>query len=176
MDGDRAAAAAVTRGSLAAVLYFVVWPALGQEVLENGHVRVTRDPRTGLFDAVSSAGGSIRLFAAGPSFEKDGRLIAAGESTPAEIRKERFQDSIGTGEKLVVRYPDFRYELNLYAGKPWLSATAYLPKGSYALGDFGVIQAKLSVPEAFRTRLYVSSGTAGGNSGVWELGMRRWSS
>src|SRR5713226_1746279 len=118
MDGDGAAAAVVTRRSLATILLLVARPALGQQVLENGHIRVTLDPRTGLFDAVSTAGGSMRLFAAGPQFEKDGRTISAGESTPAEIRRERFEDAIGTGEKLVVRYPDFRYELNLYDGKP----------------------------------------------------------
>jgi len=44
------------------------------------------------------------------------------------------------------------------------------------LGDFLVLQGKLRVMDAFKTRLYVSSGTAGGNSGVWELGMRQWSS
>ena len=165
-------------GSLARTLLFIAWPAfgLGQEVMENGHVRLELDPNTGLFNVASTTGGRMRLLEARPAFEKDGHTIAAGESKPAEVRRERFADAIGAGERLVVRYPDFRYELNLYAGKPWFSATAYLPKGGYALGDFRVIDGKLRVPEAFETRVYITSGAAGGSSGVWELGMRRWSS
>jgi len=168
----------VNRSSLTAIISLFMWSALswGQEVLENGRIRLELDRRSGLFDVTSSTGGGMRLLAAGPAFEKDGRTVSTGESKPAEVRRERFEDAIGAGERLVVRYPAFRYELNLYAGKPWFSATAYLPKGGYALGDVRVIEGKLRVPDAFKTRLYISSGTAGDNSGVWELGMRRWSS
>ena len=41
-----------------------------------------------------------------------------------------------------------------------------------------MIDGKLKVPDAFETRLYVNTGTAGGggNTGVWELGLRQMTS
>jgi hypothetical protein len=48
-----------------------------------------------------------------------------------------------------------------------------VPKGDYRLGDFAVVEGKLRAPEAVNARIYINSGTSGGNTGVWHLGMRR---
>ena len=153
-----------------------------QEVLDNGLVRLTLSRSTGLFAASGVSGAVLQLSEAGPSFQKDGQVISVRQATKIETRQEAFEDQIGQGQRLIIQYsfrqgiPSFRYELNLYTGKPWVSATAYLPRGDYELGDFSVLRGNLRVPDAFKTRLYVASGTAGGDSGVWELGMRRWDS
>ena len=81
------------------------------------------------------------------------------------MSQETFQDELGAGEKLIVEYEfdgafqGFRYELREYTGKPWVTATAYVPKGNYRLGDFAVVEGKLHVPEAVNARVYVNSGT-----------------
>ena len=156
--------------------------ARDQEVLENGAIRLTLDRSTGLFDVLPIPAGSLGLHSAGPVFQSDGRIVSAGDITKIETQRESFEDPIGKGEKLVVKYnfrgtePGLRYELSVYRNEPCMSVTAYVPRGSYRLGDFSLVQAKIQVPEAFKTRVYISSGTAGGNTGVWELGMRQWNS
>jgi len=156
--------------------------AQDQYVLENVAMRLTFHRTTGLFDVLSVSTGSLGLRGAGPALQRDGQTVSAENLTRIETRRESFEDPIGKGEKLVVQYyfraPDFgfRYELSVYRDEPWMSVTAYVPRGSYRLGDFFIVQGKLQVREAFKTRLYVSSGEAGGNTGAWELGMQRWES
>lgn len=159
-------------------------PVRGQEpaVLDNGLLRVLFDGRTKLFEMRFLSSSVIRLFDAGPAFQQNGHVVSAADATRVETRRENFQDQIGKGEKLVVQYsfrdpiPGFRYEVSIYRGKPWASVTAYLTRGTYQVGDFLVVRGKIHVPEAFTTRVYFSSGEAGGNSGVWELGKRQWNS
>ena len=154
----------------------------GEEVLENGLVRLIFRPQTGQFEAFGLRGELMRLFDAGPVLEINGRRIACRAAVKVATRHEPFKDQIGGGERLILDYrfgqnvPGLRYELSVYAGKPWVSATAYLPAGDYRLGDFYVLQGKVRTGPAFNTRVYVNSGMAGGNSGVWPMGMRRWSS
>jgi hypothetical protein len=155
----------------------------GAEVLDNGLVRLIFNRETGEFEAYGLHGEIMRLFQAGPAWEINERKIAAREAVKVVTRQESFKDEIGQGEKLVVDYqfssdtPTVRYELSLYRGKPWISAKAYLPKGDYRLGDFSLVQGKVQLQEAFRTRIYVNSGNSSySNSGVWQLGMRLWSS
>jgi hypothetical protein len=158
--------------------------ATGQkpEILDNGLVRVEFDPSTGQFQAESMAGGALRLFQAGPAIEAGKRPITAAQATKVEAQEENFEDQLGQGKKLVIEYTfqgdpsRLRYELALYNHRPWLSVTGQLPRGGYRLEDVSVVRGDLEIPGAFRTRLYVCSGTAGGNSGVWELGMRKWES
>lgn len=71
---------------------------------------------------------------------------------------------------------NFRYELSVYEGKPWISATAFLPAGNYQLKDFSIVEEKICTLAAFKTRVYVNSGLTGGDTGVWPLGMRLWNS
>ena len=169
--------AAAEKGSVA---YSV--SAEGKDVLENGLVRLEFNRHSGRFEVQGMAGGVMRLYEAGPAFEKDGRKMLTGEGVKAGTRHESFNDAIGQGEKLVVDYAfkeggaSFRYELSVYQGKPWVSATAYLPAGNYGLGDFSLVQGKISALAAFKTRIYVNSGQAGGETGVWPLGMKRWTS
>jgi hypothetical protein len=151
------------------------------DVLENGLVRLAFNRRTGQFVAQSYEGGVMRLSEAGPAFEKDGHKILARDAAQIETNHESFNDPIGQGEKLIVDYKfgnasSFRYELSVYEGKPWVSATAYLPAGNYGIKDFSLLQGKIRTLAAFKTRIYVSSGQAGGDTGVWTLGMRRWDS
>lgn len=152
------------------------------ETLENGQVRLTFDQHTGLFDVVGVSGGVLRLVGAGPSFQSDGKTLSARDATKVEIRREEFHDQLGSGEKLVVLYsfsgppPSVRYEISLYHDRPWISITAFLPQGDYALTDVSLVQGKVHALGAFKTRIYVNSGTAGGDTGVWELGMRKWES
>ncbi len=151
-------------------------------VLENGLIRLSFDKANGQFEIYSLTEGFLRLREAGPAIEIDGQMLSSSKLDRVEARRERFEDRLGRGEKLIAMYsfrdkaPGFRYELSLYQDRPWVSVTAYLAPGNYRLGDVSLIQGKLRVPEAFRTRLYVCSGTAGGNSGVWDLGMRQWNS
>jgi hypothetical protein len=169
--------AAAEKGSVA---YSV--SADGKDVLENGLVRLEFNRHSGRFEVQGMAGGVMRLYEAGPAFEKDGRKMLTGEGVKTGTRHESFNDAIGQGEKLVVDYAfkdgaaSFRYELNVYQGKPWVSATGYLPAGNYELGDFSLVQGKISALAAFKTRIYVNSGQAGGETGVWPLGMKRWTS
>jgi len=152
------------------------------EVLDNGLVRISFDRHTGLFAAQSLRMPHVYLFDAGPRFEKDGRMVSAANATRIEVRHEAFTDKIGSGQKLVVAYtfgketPTLRYDLCLYAGKPWVSATGHLAPGNYRLGDFLVIQGRIRAPAAFKTRVYINAGRSGGDSGVWPLGERRWHS
>ena len=125
----------------------------------------------------------MRLLPSRAGWVINDREVTAREAAKVTTRHESFTDKIGQGEKLIVEYqfsggtPSFRYELSLYQGEPWISATAYLPKGDYRLGDFSLVQGKVQVQEAFRTRVYINSGNSNySNSGVWQLGMRRWSS
>jgi hypothetical protein len=147
--------------------------AQGSAVLDNGLVRLTFDQATGRFEASSPADAVLRLYDAGPS------LAEVDKATRVEVHKQSFTDRLGEGEELVVSYafagkvPGFRYELRMYQGKPWLSATAYLPQGDYAIGDFSVIKGNVRTLRAFKTRVYVNSGTAGGDSGVWEMGIQK---
>jgi hypothetical protein len=170
----------------AGVLVLATWAgrAVAQDVetLENGRVRLQFNRHTGLFDVAAVAGGVLRLEGAGLSLQSDGKRLSAGEATKVEVRREGFTDQLGEGEKLVVEYAfsgnpaTVRYELCLYRGKPWISVTAYLPRGDYALGGVSLVEGKVHTLDAFKTRIYVNSGQAGGNTGVWELGMRQWHS
>ncbi len=150
--------------------------------VENGLIRISFDNSNGLFDVEALSGHAFLLHNAGPSFLADGRIICSSDLEKVETRRESFEDQLGHGERLVAHYffrnhaPSFRYELSLYSGKPWISITAFLPPGSYALGDFSLLKANLRVPEAFKSRVYVNSGEAGGISGTWDLGMRQWRS
>ena len=151
-------------------------------VLENGLIRISFSS-SGLFDVEGVSGHVFSLHQAGPSFQADGRTLSTSDIERVETRRDSFEDQLGGGEKLTATYffrgqaaPSFRYELSLYRGKPWVSVTAFLAKGDYALGDFSLLRASLGVPEAFKTRVYVNSGEAGGDSGTWDLGMRRWRS
>ena len=156
--------------------------AQGQEVLDNGLVRIVFDQGTGRFQALPITSGGLKLYDAGPAFQVAARKISTRDATRVEVRRENFEDPLGRGEKLVITYtyavgvPSLRYELSLYAGRPWVSATAYLERGDYALGDVAVVEAKVNVHSAFKTRAYVNEGSAGGNSGVWQMGMRKWES
>jgi hypothetical protein len=160
---------------------YAVW-AQDKEILDNGIVRLLFDQHIGEFEAQSLLSGAVRLVDAGPSFQKDGQTLSAKDATGIEVHREPFEDQIGKGQQLVVQYrfqggiPSVRYELRLYERKPWVGVTAHLSPGSFQLGDVDVVQGKLLVPEAFGTRIYICSGTAGGDSGVWQLGMRRWES
>src|SRR5262249_52442323 len=129
------------------------------------------------------AGRVMRLYDAGPAFSKDGQNVLARDTSSIETRHERFGDQIGEGEKLIAEYafgkgnPGFRYELRVYDAKPWVSVTAYLPRGTYSLGDFSLIKGKIRASSAFRTRIYVNSGNSSYSySGVYPLGMRSWTS
>lgn len=149
------------------------YAAQGPEVLDNGLVRLIFDQATGRFEASSPADAVLRLYGAGPALEE------AEKATRVEVHKQSFTDRLGKGEELVIGYafqgkiPGFRYELRLYQGEPWVSATAYLPQGDYAIGNFSVIKGKVRTLRAFKTRVYVNSGTAGGDSGVWEMGIQK---
>jgi len=155
----------------------------GDEILENGKVRIVFSRRTGEFTAQSeSSAGVVGLFEAGPAFRVNGQDLKARDATRVETRLEQFEDAIGKGKKLIAQYEfsgavrGFRYELCVFDGRPWASAAAYLPGGDYALDNFEVVKGRVRVPGAFKTRLYVCSGQAGGNSGVWEVGLRQWKS
>lgn len=158
------------------VISSVPMQAQDRESMENGLVRLSFDTRTGLFEAYSLSG-EMRLFDAGPTLQVDGHVVTSRDATKITVRRGEFTDSIGAGKKLVVLYrfkdklPDLRYELSLYADKPWVTATAFLSKGSYEMGDCSVVKGKLRVQSAFDARVYVSTGRAGG-SGVYNLGMR----
>jgi hypothetical protein len=165
-----------------------------QDVLDNGLIRVSFDENTRLFHARSLHGGVLRLFGAGPAYElarassepatpyqrgTTERTVSAHQATKIEVNRRNFDDQLGQGEKLIVNYsfggalPSLRYELAIYRGKPWLSVVAYLSQGDYRLGNVSVVQGKVHTLNAFGTRVYVNSGTAGGDSGVWPLGLRR---
>ncbi len=153
----------------------------GTVKLENGLIKVSFRAATGSFDFESLPDHTFLLSNGAPG-SLAGQTISSTNLEKVETKQEPFEDQLGRGEKLVVHYtfrdhtPGFRYEICLYSGKPWLSITAFLPRGDYTLGDFSLLKARLHVPEAFRSRVYVNSGEAGGNSGTWELGMRAWSS
>jgi hypothetical protein len=153
----------------------------GEHVLENGMVRLTFDSHTGQFAAQPAEGGALSIYEAGPALEKDSRKIQMPAKT-VKTGHAGFRDAIGKGEKLVVEYgfsdagDHFRYELSVYEGKPWVSVTAYLPTGNYQLKDVSVLRAKIRTLAAFKTRVYFNSGQAGGDTGVWPLGMRLWNS
>lgn len=164
------------------VLVATVGGAVAQdtEVLDNGLVHLAFSPRQGTFEAHSLAGGPIRLLAAGPALQVNGLTVSVADVASLEVRRDGIQDQLGPGQKLVILYefkghfPRLRYELTLYRGQPWISATAYIPAGDYKLGDISLVQGQIRTPGAFKARIYVNSGRAGGDSGVWELGMRRW--
>jgi hypothetical protein len=168
-------------GALALLVTVSPLTAQDQQVLENGLIRVTFDQHTGRFQAMPLAGG-LQVHNAGVAFQVNGTKVVAGQASRVTVMRERFHDPIGEGQRLVVQYtftagvPNVRYELGLYSGKPWLSATAYFPPGDYALGDLSVVEGKIRAASAFRARVYVNSGTTGGNSGVWDLGIKAWSS
>jgi len=154
-----------------------------REVLNNGLLRLEFSRQTGLFEVDSLSGGVFRLFDAGPSFQVNGRTLSAREASKVEVRRDNFEDQLGQGERLMVTYSfeggirALRYELNLYRGKPWVSLVAYLPKGDYHLGDCSLIGGKIWASTAFGTRIYLNSGNSSySESGVWQLGMRSWSS
>jgi hypothetical protein len=93
--------------------------------LDNGLVRLSFNRKTGFFDLYSSPTPSLRLYGAGPRFELNGKSISSTMVTKLEIHREGFEDLIGQGEKLVVRYsfegemPVIRYEVGLYRDRPW---------------------------------------------------------
>src|SRR5579863_9753648 len=93
----------------------------GEEILENGMVRVVFSRRTGEFTAQSgSSAGVVELFEAGPAFQANGHDLKARDAARVEVRLERFEDAIGKGEKLIAQYEfsgavqGFRYELCVY--------------------------------------------------------------
>ncbi len=153
-----------------------------QGVLDNGLLRLSLSRQTGLFEVQSSLGGVLHLLDAGPNFQINGQKVSPSKATRIEVQRTSFTDTLGSGQKLVVNYtfagdvPSFRYELSLYQEEPWLSVVAYLPRGDYALGDLALINGKVHSPSAFKTRIYVNEGSAGGQSGVWEMGIQRWNS
>jgi hypothetical protein len=153
----------------------------GKNVLENGLIRLIFNQQTGQFEAYGLHGEVIRLFQAGPAWQINDKKLGIHETTKRVTREQDFEDKIGLGKKLIVNYefkegPGFRYELSLYQGKPWISLTAFLPKGDYRLQDVSLLQGKVRVPRAFTTRVYYNAGTAGLNPGVWPMGINRWSS
>ncbi len=162
-------------GQLAALT--VLAHAQDDRVLDNGLVRVSVDRHSGQFDIETLGDGSIALHGA-PRIEVDGKKVLLADSRKIDVKREPFKDALGSGEKLVVYYsfegpfPGFRYEVSLYQGKSWVSGTAYLPKGNYKLGDVAAFEGRMRVPGAYNSRVYVNSGEAGGNTGVWDLGMR----
>lgn len=153
-------------------------PAQQTPVLDNGLVRISFDRYSGQFDIETPGDGSIALRGA-PRVEVDGKSMLLADSKKIDVKQEPFTDALGTGEKLVVDYsfdgtfPGFRYEVCVYQGKSWASGTVYLPKGNYKLGDVAAFEGRMRVPSAYNARVYVNSGEAGGNTGVWDLGMRR---
>ena len=149
--------------------------------LANGLVQLEFDQRSGRFQAYGLRGEMMRLFEAGPEWQINDKKLGALNATEVVAREEDFEDKIGRGKKLIVEYqfneaPSFRYELNVYEGKPWISATAFLPRGDYRLSDFSLVRGKVRVPQAFTTRVYYNVGTAGFNAGVWPMGISRWNS
>jgi len=171
------------------VIGVVLWAVVAQPVraqdkvqLENGLIRISFNTSSGLFDVEDLSGPAFVLYNAGPGFQVAGRTISTSDMERVETRRESFEDQLGHGERLVALYffhdraPGFRYELSLYSGKPWVSITAIVPRGDFTLGDFTLLTAKLRVSEAFKSRVYVNSGEAGGGTGTWDLGMRQWGS
>ena len=133
--------------------------AASNEVLENGSLRIIFNPGTGLFDIHSVAGSMIDLNEVGPSVQVDGHELAPGDAKNIDVRRRPFSDEIGSGQKLVIRYAfigalsELRYEIGVFKDKPWLTITAYLPQGSYRLGDVDLIHGKARVTQAFRSKL-----------------------
>jgi len=66
-----------------------------QDVLDNGLVRIMFNHRTGQFEALPLTSGGLRLYDAGPSFQKDSRKISARDATRVEARRENFEDPVG---------------------------------------------------------------------------------
>jgi hypothetical protein len=161
--------------------------ALGQKsssklMLDNGLARITFDTNKGTFDARGLSEPTIVLRDAAPECEVDGKVLSVNDLVNVTAHKEQFNDSIGQGEKIAAIYsfkdgiPSIRYEIRLYAGQPAASIQAFLPAGTYHLGNVNVIHGSLAVREAFNTRVYLNSGEAGGRTGVWDLGIQRWQS
>lgn len=152
------------------------------DVLDNGLVKLTFDRRTGRFGAQAEGYGAMRLYDAGPALQIAGQDAALTETKDVQVHHESFVDQIGQGQRLVIYYgvrnnaPRVRYELRVYENRPWVTVTASVPQGNYELGDFSLVQGKIATPTAFDTRVYINSGTAGGDTGVWPLGVRRWNS
>lgn len=150
--------------------------------LDNGQIQVIFDTDRGTFQAGRAADNSLRLLDAAPTMVINGRTFSAADRQSLRITQQKFKDTLGTGRSLVAAYqfsgpaPALRYELRLYDGKPWLSARVHVDAGDYALGDLSPIRSQLRMPSAFASKVYVSSGVAGSNTGVWPLGMRRWHS
>jgi hypothetical protein len=114
-------------------------------VLENALVRLVSNRETGQF-ALWFTGRDHGLFQAGPALMINDREVTAREAVKVTTRHESFADKTGQGEILIVEYqfsvetPSFRYQLSLYRDTPWISVTAYLPKGDYRLGDSSLVQ------------------------------------
>lgn len=146
-------------------------------VLDNGLVRVSVDQHSGQFD-IETPGDKTLALRGAPRIEVDGKKLSLADAKKIDVKREPFTDALGSGEKLVVDYrfegafPGFRYEVSLYQDRSWVSETAYLPQGSYKVGDVATFEGRMRVPGAFDARVYVNSGSAGGNTGVWCLGMR----
>jgi len=156
--------------------------AATKPILENNSIRVTFDSDTGLFAIQSITGSGLDLKEIGPALQVDGALLTPQKAKSKDVTQDSFTGALGSGRKLSIRYafegalPDLRYEIGILNDKPWVTVTAHLPQGSYHLGDVDLIRGNTRVSQAFRSKFYVSSGMAGGNSGVWELGMRSWRS
>lgn len=152
------------------------------DVLDNGLVRLTFNQQTGQFEAQSLHSANVRLFDAGPLLEIDGKKISAHEAARITVSRQEVTTSLGHAQELVAQYafpgslPSFRYELALYDGKPWVSVIGQLPQGDYRVGDCSLVDGEVRVLSAFKTRVYVNSGTTGGDSGVWPVGLRQWDS
>jgi hypothetical protein len=147
--------------------------------LQNGLIRLSFDQHTGFFEVHSLKTPKSSLFQAGPSLIIGNTRLSPTQATKLEFTRQPFEDNLGKGEKLTIRYFfrkeafHIRYEIALYSQNPWVSIVAYLPKGNYHLNDLTLIQGKIRSSNAYRSRVYVSSGTAGGDSGVWPLGVNQ---
>ncbi|HWM67930.1 MAG TPA: hypothetical protein VNO35_15175 [Steroidobacteraceae bacterium] len=151
------------------------------EGLLGGGIQVTADRDRRTFDA-SADGSSIRLESVGPAIEINGKRLTTADSVSSRAVRQQFEDVIGRGEELVIDYrfagdlPRLRYEIKRYDGHAWLGVSARLSGGGYRLGDVELISGKIRISNAFEARVYFNTGVAGGGTGVWPLGMRRWNS
>src|SRR5215813_10810675 len=66
-----------------------------QAVLDNGLLRLIFDERTKVFEVRPLSSRVVRLFDAGPSFQKDGQMVSVADAEKIETRRESFKDQIG---------------------------------------------------------------------------------
>ena len=132
--------------------------------------------------SATAAGSTLKLESMGLAFQVNGKRLTSADSTSAKTTEQAFHDAIGAGKEWVVDYqfgpdiPRVRYEIKRYDGHPWLAVTAKFSSGPYQLGDVELVNGSIRVANAFESRVYFNTGVAGGGTGVYPLGMRRWSS